>query len=99
VAIALLGLLACSEAAGTDRPPARSELIGVVVEIESAGLGEVESFTLKQGTRTFEIFIDPGAAYSFPPAHLHNHLATAQPVRVEAEGRAGRLVATSIEDA
>lgn len=99
--VALAGLLAlCLACAADERQPGpRAEVVGVVVDVQGAGLGEVESFSLKRGDRTLEIFIDPRADYSFPPAHLHDHLASSQPVRVETEERDGRLVALAIEDA
>jgi hypothetical protein len=90
---------ACSRPGSSGEPRAPAQVVGVVVDVESAGLGEVESFTVKDGDETFEIFIDAGATYSFPPSHLYNHRATSQPVRVRMIERSGRLLATSIEDA
>ncbi len=62
------------------------------------GFGEIEGFTIKDGDQEFEILIDPDAAYAFPLAHLNSHRAGAEPVRVEAETRDGKLVAVSIDD-
>lgn len=75
-------------------------MAGIVTEIHtSQGFGQVESFTIKDGAQTYEIFIDPDATYDFPLAHLNAHRAGAERVRVEAVIRAGKLVATEIGDA
>lgn len=76
------------------------EVVGLVVDIQTgAGFGEVESFMVKEGDDQFEIFVDPDVTYDFPLAHLNAHRAGAEPVRVEAETRDGRLVAVTIGDA
>jgi hypothetical protein len=86
----------CSSPAGDDT----RAIEGVVVDIRSgAGFGEVQSFTVKDGTEDLEVFVDPDASYDFPLAHLNAHRAGAEPVRIEAELRDGRLVATEIGDA
>lgn len=77
----------------------RREIAGVVVDVESEGLGNVTSFDVRSEGTSYEIFIDPGATYSFPPSHLSDHLASSEPVRVGLTERDGRLYATSIEDA
>jgi hypothetical protein len=80
-----------------DGPP--DEIAGVVVDVEAEGLGHVTSFDVRSEGTSYEIFIDPGATYSFPPSHLSDHLASSEPVRVGLTERDGRLYATSIEDA
>lgn len=72
---------------------------GVVTDIESAGIGEVSSFTLKSGDETVEVLIDPDKEYGFDLGHLHEHLASSEPVIVELEERDGERYALSIEDA
>ena len=97
--VVLLAAISCGgpSSGSADAP---TELAGVVVGIETAGgFGEVESFTIKDGTRTYEIFVDPEITYGFPLAHLNSHRTGAEPVRVEVERRSGRLIALSIEDA
>lgn len=79
------------------RPP--SEVTGVVVDVESAGLGAVRSFELKKGADTYQIFIDPAVDYGFDVGHLTEHLASGDPVRVEIDQRGDRLFARSIDDA
>ncbi|MGH2754688.1 MAG: hypothetical protein ACRDLB_09650 [Actinomycetota bacterium] len=89
----LLVFLAC----GSD--DAGRSLTGVVIDIESSSLTEIESFTLKDLDKTYEIYIDPGRTYDFPLPHLSAHRAGADPVAVEVEERNGRLVALEISDA
>jgi hypothetical protein len=78
-------------------PP--DEIVGVVVDVEAEGLGHVTSFDVRSSATAYEIFIDPGTTYGFPPSHLSDHLASSEPVRVGLMERNGRLYATSIEDA
>lgn len=74
------------------------EVRGVVVDIESRGLGDVQSFTLKNLDKTYEIYIDPDITYEFPPSHLATHRAAAEPLLVGTEMRDGRLYAISLAD-
>ena len=74
------------------------ELRGVVVDIESRALGDVQSFTLKDLDKTYEIYIDPEITYEFPVSHLAAHRAAAEPILVGTETRDGRLYALSIAD-
>jgi hypothetical protein len=86
---------ACSR--NTARAPAK--VTGVVVDVASQSLGHVRSFKVRSHGEVYKIFIDPTVTYSFPPAHLSAHLASAEPVRVGVETRNGRLYAVSMEDA
>jgi hypothetical protein len=63
----LLVLGAAYSGCNCGSPSSRPAIVGVVIDVEAARLGEVESFTLKRGDDTMRIFIDPGASYSFPP--------------------------------
>lgn len=71
---------------------------GIVTNVESEGLNEVSSFTLKSGDETFEILIDESVTYGFPLGHLEEHRVSAAPVEVEVEERDGDLYALSIVD-
>jgi hypothetical protein len=71
---------------------------GVVVEIESRGLNEVESFTVKTGDRRVKILVDGDTEFSFTPSHLNEHRATGEPVAVEVDRRSGDWVALSVQD-
>lgn len=74
------------------------ELRGVVIDIDSRGLGDVQSFTLKDLDKTYEIYIDPNISYEFPVSHLAAHRAAAEPLLVGTEKRDDRIYALSITD-
>jgi hypothetical protein len=95
----LLGV-ACGGDDG-DAPEAEvpSEVTGVILDVESEGVGEVTSFELKDGDETYEIFIADDVDYGFNLGHLSEHLTTGDPVRVPLEERDGKLYALSIDDA
>lgn len=80
-------------------PQAPQVLTGVIVGVDSAGLGDIRSFELKKGDETWLIFIDPQVDYGFDVGHLSEHLSSGQPVTVEIDARAGKLFASSIGDA
>jgi hypothetical protein len=82
-----------------DAPGAPESVKGIIVNIEGDRLDEIESFRLKSGDDFYEIRIDPERDYDFNLGHLHEHLATSEPVVVELEDRTGELYAVSIEDA
>jgi hypothetical protein len=96
IAVAAAASIACG--ARSDQTPP-DEITGVVVDVEAEGLGHVTSFDVRSSGTTYEIFIDSGTTYSFPPSHLSDHLASSEPVRIGITQRDGRLYATSIEDA
>lgn len=96
----LLGLVFALGACADEGSDGSQEIVGLVIGIQTGtGFGEVESFTVKEGSEEFEIFVDPDVTYEFPLAHLSAHRAGAEPVRVQVETRAGRLVAVAIGDA
>jgi hypothetical protein len=82
-------------------PPGATAVVGVVVGVTSTGLDKVSGFTLRttdQGTLAFVVGdLENGA--EFPPGHLVEHQATAQPVRVWYRTEAGDRVAIRLEDA
>ena len=95
---------ACIPAAG---PPASSASIptspvsGVVTHVESQGLEAVTGFSLRLADGTVLDFtigrLENGV--EFPPGHLTEHQAGAEPVRVFFDAQAGSLVVTRLEDA
>lgn len=95
----LIVLVLAAVLAGACGGDGRQEITGVVVRVDSQGLTEVTGFTLKAGDRLYDIAVDPGITYSFPLDHLNAHKASAQPVTVVVERRAGRLHALQITDA
>jgi len=74
---------------------------GVIVAVRSEGLDRVNGFdlrTIDQGTLAFTIGdLENGA--EFPPGHLVEHQATAQPVRVWFRTEGADRVAVRLEDA
>ena len=91
--LALMGLASCSDEQGSRR------VTGVVVEIESSGLSQVEQFTIQDEGRRVTILVDDDTEFVFAPSHLNEHRATGQPVAVEVERREGKLYALSVDDA
>ena len=73
---------------------------GVVVDVDTRSLSDVRSFTIRLGDKTFDFQIgELENAHEFPPAHLHEHQATAEPVLVFYHEEDGVRFATRIEDA
>ncbi len=98
----VLCVLASVVGAGCTGTPASTTpalVTGVVVEVESSGLGKVTGFVIKDGGRTYDIAIDRGVEYSFPLDHLNGHRVSGAPVQVRLERRGRRLVALAIDDA
>lgn len=81
----------------TDAP----SVVGVIVGVESEGLDEVRGFSVRTADGTTIAFaigtLENGA--SFPPGHLVEHQATAQPVRVWYRTDGETRVAIRLEDA
>jgi len=84
---------------GTPIPTTPTHVTGVVVDVDSSGLGRVTGFAIKDAGRTYDVTIDRGIDYDFPLDHLNEHRATGAPVRVRLERRGRALVALAIEDA
>lgn len=109
IVLACLALLGAACGGNDDKEPpgdnsvaaedAPDEVTGVLLDVESEGVGEVTSFTLKEGDDTYEIFIAEDVDYGFNLGHLSEHLTTGDPVRVPLEVRDGKLYALSIDDA
>jgi hypothetical protein len=86
---------------GTLRSATSPSVVGVIVGVESEGLDRVRGFTLRTGTGATEAFTigtleNPTA---FPPGHLVEHQATAQPVRVWYVAEGSTNVAIRLQDA
>ena len=83
------------------QPVAPVPMVGVIVAVDAEGLGSVRGFTLRQagGEETdFDLSqLENGLA--FPPGHLAEHQATAEPVRVWYRDEAGTRFAITVEDA
>lgn len=82
-------------------PAGASEVVGVIVAVESQGLGDVRGFTLRQdggAQLDFDLrALENGA--QFPPGHLAEHQATAERVRVWYRVDGNDRLAIRLEDA
>jgi len=102
IAAAAAAILLGGTTARDPGPPAdATSVVGVIVRVDSQGLDKVNGFTLRttdQGSLTFRIgVLENGAA--FPPGHLVEHQASAQPVRVWYRNDGDAKVAIRLEDA
>ncbi|MGI8407943.1 MAG: hypothetical protein ACR2L3_05475 [Actinomycetota bacterium] len=74
-------------------------IVGVLIDIDSVTLDEINGFTLKAGAEQYEVLIADDVDYEFPLGHLHEHLEGSLPVSVTVEDRDGKFYALSIDDA
>lgn len=84
-----------------DAPPGTITATGVIVAVDSRGLGDVRGFTLRLAGGE-ELEFELGAlenATEFPPGHLVEHQATAEPVQVRYREEGTRRVAIRLADA
>ncbi|HUG30624.1 MAG TPA: hypothetical protein VMQ65_08965 [Candidatus Limnocylindria bacterium] len=80
---------------------ASSPVDGVVVAVESEGLGQVQGFVLRlpdSSTITFTLGPLENAS-EFSPSHLSEHFATSEPIRAYFRLENGSPVAYRLEDA
>jgi hypothetical protein len=87
--------------AGPTTRPDLPTAIGVIVAVDSAGLSNVSTFTLRQADGTnlkFDLTKQENAV-QFPPGHLQQHLATARLTQVWYRAEAGVLYAIQLADA
>ena len=81
-------------------PADGSFITGVVVNVDSRSLTDVRSFRLRQGSVTFHFIVgELENAAEFPPGHLLEHQATAQPVRAYYRLEGDERVVYRLEDA
>ncbi len=82
-------------------PVGPDSAVGVIVALDSEGLGSVRGFTLRRaGGELIEFLLDElENGTTFPPGHLAEHQATADPVRVWYRVDGDRLHAIRIDDA
>jgi hypothetical protein len=86
----------------TPSPPAgTAEVVGVIVAVDARGLDDVRGFTLRrEGGEQLEFSLaDLENATEFPPGHLAEHQATAEPVRVWYRDAGDERLAIRLEDA
>lgn len=104
VALAATAAAAILVSGGTDGSNGSadgSSVIGVVVGVQSEGLDRVRGFTVRTRDGATVVFTlgDLENGVAFPPGHLVEHQATAQPVRVWFVTEGEAKVAIRIEDA
>lgn len=78
-----LGPNAACACTPTQPPGPASPVVGVVISVDSAGLGQVDSFVLRlpdASTLTLAVGLLENAT-EFSPAHLAEHMASSQPIR------------------
>jgi hypothetical protein len=78
-----------------------SPIVGLVTKIDSEGLDQVKGFTLKASNGqdlTFVVGTLENAA-DFPPGHLTEHMAAADPVLVYFRVENGAMVVYRLDDA
>ena len=84
-------------------PDVASPVDGVVIAVDATGLTQVRGFTLRPtngGPFSFSFVMGPlENAAEFSPAHLSEHLATSEPVRVWFRVENGERVVYRLEDA
>ena len=84
-----------------EAPPGTTAVVGVIVGVNAVSLGDVRSFRLRAQDGAILEFglaaLENGD--EFPPGHLAEHQATAEPIRVWYRDAAGTLLAVRIEDA
>ena len=85
--------------AGCANDDSVDSIAGVVVEVESSGLTDVDSFSVRADDRTYEFIVTEKTEFAFAPAHLNEHRVSGEPVEVEFEGKDHGLYALSVADA
>jgi hypothetical protein len=101
VLLAVLAPLASCGWSATAPPLPPSPMIGVVIAVESAGVGQVKGFTLRLPdavSYTFTLGTLENAT-EFSPSHLAEHQITSAPIRAFYRVENGVLVAYRLEDA
>jgi len=84
-----------------DGPPDTSRVEGVIVAVDSSSLADIRGFTLRQkGGETLGFLLgELENGDTFPPGHLAEHQATAQPVVVYFRMEGNERFAVRLEDA
>ena len=82
-------------------PTGTQEFTGVIVAVDSAGLGDVRGVTVRATDGTLASFSleQLQNATEFPPGHLAEHQATSSPVLVYFRVENGERVVYRLEDA
>jgi hypothetical protein len=92
--------------AGCTTPPATAQTRtahGVLLEVQSPGIQQVERFTLRTDDGQELTFVaapnfNAGASHAMTPGHMRQHMAMADPVTVTYREENGALIALSATD-
>ena len=102
-AVFLLGpRFACGCTPVSQTPDVASPVEGIVLAVDSAGLGDVRGFTLRPATGASPIGFLLGSLENpvdFPPSHLAEHQASSEPIRVYFRTENGSRLVYRLEDA
>jgi hypothetical protein len=92
---------ATQEPAATPGALPPSPITGVVIAVDSQGLGQVRAFAIKlPDGSAFDLALGPlENATEFSPAHLSEHMATSEPIRAYYRIEAGVPTVYRVEDA
>jgi hypothetical protein len=88
----------------TPRAAAQTQTVrGVLVDVQSRGLQQLDSFTLRTDdgrelTFTPAPNFNQGESHAMTPGHMRQHMALADPVTVTYREEGGRVVALSATD-
>ncbi|MDQ6675632.1 MAG: hypothetical protein M3069_33690 [Chloroflexota bacterium] len=101
----LLLLLLCAAGCAAQSPPRGSQTVrGVLLEVQSPGIQQLERFTLRTDAGREMVFVaapdfNAGASHVMTPGHMRQHMALADPVVVTYRDENGTFVALSATDA
>jgi hypothetical protein len=103
VVIAITGgaalILGATGGSAPAAPTGTTSADGVVVAVDAAGLGDVHGFTLREtGGSLLDFRLALADPTRFPPGHLAEHQATAEPVRVWYRTDGPTRIAVRIDD-
>jgi hypothetical protein len=99
---AIAAILLSEPSGNVDLPPGTESMTGVVVGIDGGqSLGDVRGFVLRRpGGELVDFSLrDLRNAADFPPGHLAEHQATAQPIQVWFRVEGTERLALQLEDA
>jgi hypothetical protein len=96
-----LAAILLAEPSGPDLPPGTEQMTGVVVAVDAVSLSDVRAFTLRRpGGELVEFSLRAlENRTQFPPGHLAEHQATAEPIRVTFRSEDDERLALRLEDA
>jgi hypothetical protein len=100
-ALVVLGLALVTAVVAVGCEPALQTDSGIVTSVDSPSIGVVDGFELQARDGRRLVFDTSGLAFhpEFPPTHLIEHQALAQPITVTYRTEGDRLVVVRLDDA